>query len=135
MFLVHWSRRRILLLWLGGLALQLALRVAPARWALSNVSTTRAQWENLRARWTIAERADSISRAAQRAKGASAVGPAGDSVFAVVSMPSGRPVSPPVQRERTVGVMLFDVLYLGGIPLILCILTGLWWWRRHARLA
>ncbi len=66
-------------------------------------------------------------------EGADAVGPAGDSLFALVSTPSGRPIPAPARSNRARGPQLVDALYLGGIPLILCLLTGLWRWRRPAR--
>ena len=132
MSLSTWSPRRILLLWFGGLALQLALLVTPVWWAFSNAPRRQAEWDALSARWSIAERADSLSIAAQRASGATSVDPSGDSLFALVSMPSGRPTPAPVPTKRARGPQLFDALYLGGIPLILCLLTGLWWWRRPA---
>jgi len=132
MSLSSWRLRRVLLLWFGGLALQLALLVTPVWWAFSNAPRRRAQWETLSARWAIAERADSLSIAAQRAGGASTVGPAGDSLYAIVRMPSGRPNPAPVHSKRSLGPQLFDALYLGGIPLLLCLVTGLWWWQRPA---
>lgn len=121
-----WSRRRVVLLWVGGLALQAALIALPLWLALSNAPRARAQWASLSERMGIGERAESLSVASQRAKGAVGVTPAGDSLYAVVHMPSGRTTdsvaSPIFQLTRSV----LGFLYVFGIPITLVVLTIRW---------
>jgi hypothetical protein len=92
-----------------------------------------AQWIALRARWSVAERTDSISVAALRASGAIGVTPTGDSVYAVVHMPSGRPSRAPTTVSRPRWFLLLEATYLGGIPIALLVLTARWLGRRGAR--
>jgi hypothetical protein len=132
MSIASWSGRRMLVLWAGGLALHAALLYVPLSWALRHAPVDRSRWALMRERWSVAERADSMWMAAQRANGASGVNAAGDSVYATVSMPSGRPQANRARRGPPTWLRLFVATYLGGIPTALLALTGLWWWRRRA---
>lgn len=125
----RWSSRRVATIWVVGLAMQAALLVLPTAWALSNAPQMRAKLDALRTRWTIAERADSISIAAQRAGGAARLGPSGDSVYAVVSMPSGRPNARAEPISRPIWIRAVVAVYSWGIPASLLWLTLVW--RRH----
>ena len=128
-----WSGRRVLMLWIGGLSLQAALIIVPVWRAVRNAPQARAQWNALSERWSVAERADSISVAAQRASGASGVAPTGDSVYAVVRMPSSRPKKASIKAARPLWFPLLEATYLWGIPIALLVLTARWQWRRGAR--
>jgi hypothetical protein len=128
-----WSPRRIAALWGVGLAIQAALLLLPAAWALSRAPQTRARWDVLSTRWSIAERADSISIAAQRAGGAARLGPAGDSVYAVVHMPSGRPNPRADRAAGPIWMRAIVAIYSWGIPVSLVWLTLVWRRRRTDR--
>ena len=121
------------MLWIGGLSLQAALIVVPAWRAVRNAPQARAQWNALSERWSVAERADSLSVAAQRTSGASGVAPTGDSVYAEVRMPSGRPNKASIRTSRPLWFLLLQATYLWGIPFALVVLTARWQWRRGAR--
>ena len=121
------------MLWIGGLSLQAPLIVVPVWRAVRNAPQARAQWNALSERWSVAERADSLSVAAQRASGASGVAPTGDSVYAVVRMPSSRPKKASIMASRPPWFPILEATYLLGIPIALLVLTARWQWRRGAR--
>jgi hypothetical protein len=129
----RWSSRRIAALWGVGLAIQAALLLLPAAWALSNAPEMRARWDALSTRWSTAERADSISIAAQRADGAARLGPAGDSLYAVVHMPSGRPNPRAERAAGSIWKRAMVAIYSWGIPVSLVWLTLVWRRRRTDR--
>lgn len=125
-----WSSRRVAAIWAAGLSLQAALLLLPTAWALANAPQMRARWEALSTRWGIAERADSISIAAQRAAGAVRVGPSGDSLYAVVSMPSGRPRPGAERAPSPLWMRGIVAVYTWAIPVSLLWLTLVWRRRR-----
>ncbi len=132
--LERWSPRRMLALWIGGVGLQAVLLFGPLWWAVSNAAPQRAAIQAVHERWDIAERADSLSVASQRAAeaarhGSSAAGPVG-----VVRVPSMRQSI--VARGPTTPSWLartLSTLWLYGIPVTLLLLTAAWWRRRPAR--
>ncbi len=128
-----WSSRRVATIWVAGLSIQAALLILPAAWALSNAPGMRARWDALSTRWSIAERSDSIAIAAQRAGGATRLGPSGDSVYAVVQMPSGRPNPRAERASRSMWIRAVAAIYSWGIPLSLVWLTLVWRRRRRDR--
>jgi hypothetical protein len=126
----RWSSRRVAAIWVAGLSIQVALLILPTAWALSNAPQMRARWDALSTRWSIAERADSISIAAQRTAGPARLGPSGDSVYAVVSMPSGRPRPGAARASSPLWMRGIVAIYTWAIPVSLLWLTLVWRRRR-----
>ena len=132
--LERWSLRRMVALWIGGLGLQVALIGGPLWWAHSHAAEWRAKIQAVDERWDIAERADSLSVAAQRAtqaarQDASAAGPVG-----IVRVPSSRPAAT-VRGAATHSTLarVISALWLYAIPVALVLITAVWWRRRPAR--
>jgi hypothetical protein len=124
------------MLWAGGLALQALFLLVPlllARHLMANSGDMlRAQAEH-EARWRVGEVADSLSRAKQRedsrASGNYTVTAAGDTMYALVSVPSGRPDSAVVAAlgERTRHQARYISIFLFGfIPVSLTVVTLAW---------
>ena len=137
MALRDWSRRRLLAAWGIGLGVQVALIAAPIvllQWhAARELPRLRREIAASDERMAVAERADSLSRAAQRATAIAAgeftVTPAGDTVVALVGMPSGRPSEAhmaAVQARMARRGQIVGAVLLGGIPFLLVGLTGAW---------
>ena len=136
MALASWSPRRILALWAGGLTLQALLILAPvllARHLMANSAEMLRIGAEQDDRWHTAELADSLSvakqRADARAAGTYSVTPSGETLFALVHVPSGRPDSAVVAArsenlERTARYTM--ALLFGLIPAILLLLTLSW---------
>ena len=136
MALASWSTKRILMLWVGGLILQVLLILVPvllARHLVANrdaLLRVAAQQDD---RWRTAERADSLSLAKQRAEareaGIYSITASGDTLFPLVHEPSGRPDPAAVaalgERTRRTARYITAVL-LGAIPLVLAIVTLSW---------
>ena len=132
---VRWSPRRMVALWIGGVALQVVLFGGPQWWTIAHVAQWRAQMQAIDQRWDIAELADSLSVTAQRAtqtarpNASSAAGSVG-----IVRVPSSRPSA---NERRTAShstlarvVSAFD---LYAIPVTLVLITAVWWRRRPAQ--
>ena len=141
MALASWSTRRVLTLWAAGLALQALLILVPALLAQHLVANSA---EMLRvgaerdARWRAGDLADSLSLAKQRADaraaGSYSVTPNGDTLFALVHVPSGRPDSAVVAAlgrkiQRT--ARYTTAILFGLIPTLLVLLTLSWIIVRH----
>lgn len=132
----RWSPRRMVALWIGGLLLQVALIGGPLWWAVSHATQWRVAVQAVDERWDIAERADSLSVAAQRATETLRRGASADAPLGIVRVPSMRqsaaargPATPsPLAR-------MISALWLCGIPVSLLLLTTVWWYRRPARAA
>ena len=136
MALASWSMNRIVALWIGGLFLQGLLILTPVLLA-RHLKASRAELMRSRpdpeSRWRTSEVADFVSQARQRAEsrasGDYTVTPGGDTITAVVSMPSGRP-SPAViasfhERTRRRARYVTAVL-LGLVPSLLVLITLAW---------
>ncbi len=131
--IASWSIKRVLALWAIGLSLQAALIVLPTGWVLAKMPTLRAQWEARNSRWDIAERADSEWIAAQRAAATPIVAATGDSLYAVVSMPSGRPERSTERMVPSWRFRVFMLPYFLGIPVALLLFTMGWAKRQNER--
>lgn len=142
MKLAQWTPRRVAALWAVGIALQLVVIIAPALYVAHVVRrdvTRLVQQDTAReARLKGSEQADSVSRiqqlASARAAGQFRLGADGDTVFAVVGMPSGRPDPQRMaalrrSMRRTVDVVLG--IEFGTIPLALVGLTIAWFLARR----
>jgi hypothetical protein len=147
MALRDWSLKRLLATWglglvaeavllAGALALGSHLIVSPG------AQQARKSYEVLSTRWKLGDAADSISRAAQiasaRESGTYKVQPTGDTVFAVVGVPSGRPDRTAVSGRITFvngTAAIASALVFLGIPLSLVLVTITWLiGRKPARL-
>ena len=136
MALASWSTRRILALWACGLVLQALLVLTPvliARQLMANSASMLRVGAEQDARWRTAEVADSLSLAKQRAEaratGSYSVTPSGDTLFALVRIPSGRPdpaaiaaLNLQVRRQAR----YTTAVILGLIPTVLVLLTLSW---------
>ena len=144
MAIAAWSGRRIAILWIIGAVCEGALLGGPfllarryAQHQLPDIERKLAQMRAEQApideRWRLAEEADSISVAEQRreaiAAGQYSVTAQGDTLTAVVRVPSGRPdslaVAASLQRGRWLVPVIALVLW-GSIPVALMALTILW---------
>ena len=136
MALRSWSTRRILMVWAGGLTLQALLILAPAllaRHLMANSAERLRVAAELDARWRTGELADSLSLAKQRADaraaGTYSITSSGDTLFALVHLPSGRPhaaiVAARTQRVQR-NARYMTAIMLGLIPTILVLLTLSW---------
>ncbi len=136
MALASWSTRRILTLWAGGLVLQALLILAPvllARHLLANSAEILRVGAEQDARWRTAELADSLSLAKQRedarAAGSYSITPSGDTLFALVRIPSGRPdpVTVAASNEQVRRHARYITAFiLGLIPAMLVLITLSW---------
>lgn len=123
----------------AGIALQFVLIVAPVfftmRYFRRELPRMQRQAAAFDAHYTAAERADSVSRAGQRAteraEGTYRLRADGQTVFAVVGIPSLRPVTRGAHTfiSPVVGVVLG--VQLGAIPLALIALTIMWYLARR----
>jgi hypothetical protein len=142
MTLSRWTPRRMALLWVAGIAFQIALIAAPwvfaARYAQRELPRIRREVLANEAHMTAAERTDSISRAEQvaaaRVAGDFHLRADGETLFAVVGMPSGRPTAQAVadfraSTQRTVVAVV--AIQFGAIPLALVGLTLAWYFARR----
>lgn len=137
MELRDWSPRRLTLVWVAGIALQLAIIIIPTALTLRRA---RREWPRLHQQ-VVAQRqrvegsrlADSISRAEQmasaRATGTFHLRANGETVFAVVGMPADEADPKRVaamQRsiQRTAAVIVG--IEFGAIPFALALLTLAW---------
>ena len=132
--LKRWSPRWMVALWIGGVVLQVALIGGPLWWALSHAAQWRAEIQFVHERWDIAERADSLSVAAQRATGATRKGSSADGPVGIVRVPSMRP-SATASRDATHSMFarVLSALWLYAIPVTLVLITAVWWRRRPVR--
>jgi len=136
MALASWSTRRILTLWAGGLVLQALLILAPvllARHLLANSAEILRVGAEQDARWRTAELADSLSLAKQRADaraaGSYSITPSGDTLFALVRIPSGRPAPVTVAASNEQvrrNARYITAFILGLIPAVLVLVTLSW---------
>jgi len=144
MSLSQWTPRRIAMIWVAGIALQIVLIVAPALVAIHFARTEgpriRREVAANRLHYTVAERADSMSRAEQiaaaRSEGNFHLRADGQTVFAVVGMPSGRPTPRTLadlraSMQRTVRAII--AVQFGAIPLALMALTLSWYFARRPK--
>jgi len=141
MALASWPTKRILMMWAGGLTLQVLLILAPvllARHLMANRAEMLRVGAEVDARWRTAELADSLSLAKQRAEaratGSYSITPRGETLFALVHMPSGRPdaaVAADLRQQMQRKVRYTTVIILGFIPTVLVILTLSWIIARH----
>ncbi len=137
MTLSRWTPRRLAIIWLAGIALQVVILVVPAIVAMNLTRTMgprfRREVAAQDAHYTVAERADSISRAKQvsdaRATGNFQLRADGQTVYAVVGIPSGRPSQRSIDEIRASMQPLLGVilgLEFGAIPLALIALSLAW---------
>ena len=136
MALASWSTRRILTLWAGGLALQALVLLAPvllARRLMANSAATLRIDAEQHARWRVGDLADSLSLAKQRADaraaGSYSITPHGDTLFALVHVPSGRPdpeVVAAMTRKAERTARYATAILFGLIPTSLVLLTLSW---------
>jgi hypothetical protein len=141
MALASWSTKRILMLWAGGLVLQVMLIVAlvlVAQHLVDDSGELMRVEEEQHARWRAAELADSLSLAKQRADARVArtyrVAASGDTVFPLVHMPSARPNPITVavrSAETSRSAQYFTVLLFGLIPTVLILVTLSWFVARR----
>lgn len=139
----RWTGRQILLLWLIGIAGQVALTVLPtmALYAYMRREVPRLSHELALAdsRWQAAEHSDSLLVAAQRRNairnGAFTVTATGDTVTAVVRMPSGRPAEVNAAMPAHLPTIFFIRLAIqhGAIPVVLILITAYWIGTRGRR--
>ncbi|MEP6729072.1 MAG: hypothetical protein ABJE10_00475 [bacterium] len=119
MSLRTWSGRRILTLWVTGIAIQALLIVGSALLARQLVAGDRSRLERraaaLDARSHVGGAADSLSIATQhdqaRAAGTYSITPKGDTLFA----------------------RYFSYVFVGGIPMALIAITFAWLFARRGR--
>ncbi len=113
--------------------MQFVLMAAPTLLVPSELLKYRTRWLGMSERWTAADLADSISMAQQRDAGAVGVNATGDSLYAVVHMPSGRPIAAARTIELKRRSILPDVeaIYRRGIISVLLLTTVLWWFLRR----
>jgi hypothetical protein len=138
MSLSQWTPRRVAMIWVAGIALQIVLIVAPVvvavRYAGSEGPRISREVAANNAHFTAVERADSISRAEQVAAARSAgnfhLRADGQTVFAVVGMPSRRP-EPRRLDELRASTNAMLAVYCGAIPLALIALTLAWFFARR----
>ena len=136
MALASWCTKRILVLWAGGLLLQVMLILVPvilARHLIANSSELLRVNAEQDARWRAGDQADSLSLARQRADaraaGTYSITTRGDTLFPLVRVPSGRPDSAALaaigeqahRKARYVTMILF-----GLIPTLLALVTLTW---------
>src|SRR5437763_724907 len=99
MALSDWSFRRLALVWVAGLFVQLIMKMAPLiffSWYIRNeLPRFNREMVATDERWRVAEQADSVAAATQRKSalrsGRFSVTPRGDTIVGIVSVPSGRP--------------------------------------------
>jgi hypothetical protein len=142
MSLGTWSARRLLAIWAGGLALQAVLILVPViltrRFVERNGAQLMREAREADERWRVGDLADSLSlarqRATARASGSYTVTSQGDTLFALVHVPSGRPdsarVAAAVQRTTRTAWYL-KIAFLWAIPAVLLLLTAAWLFVRH----
>ena len=136
MALASWPTRRIVMLWAGGLTVQALLILAPvllARHLMANRAEMLRVGAEVDARWRTADLADSLSLAKQRAEaratGSYTITPRGETLFALVHMPSGRPdpaVVADLHQQMQRQARYTTVVLFGLIPIILVLLTLSW---------
>jgi hypothetical protein len=142
MLLAQWSPRRLAAVWGIGIVLQVAIVAVPMAIAIHLVRRDgpriRQQGIVREAQLKGSERADSVSRAEQiaaaRAAGTFYFRADGQTVFAVVGMPSGRPDAQRVAALRRSMRQRVNVLLgvqFGAIPLALAALTIAWFAARR----
>jgi len=124
------------MLWAGGLTLQALLILAPVLLA-RRLMANRAEILRIGAEqdtwWRTADLADSLSLAKQRADARAAgtytITPSGDTLFALVHVPSGRPDSAVVaalHQQVLRKARYTTAIILGLIPTALLLLTLSW---------
>lgn len=136
MAISRWSAKRLAVVWAAGIlgeVMLFALPVMLARGLVNDAPRLLAEHDRTDSQWSIAEREDSISIAAQRRDAIRAkqfsVSAQGDTFVAVVHVPSGRPSSARVEEDgvRTVRQVWIVVAVLyGAIPLTLLGITAVW---------
>lgn len=136
MALASWSTKRIVALWVVGLTLQALLILVPvllARHLIGNRAEMLRIAAEEDARWRTAEVADSLSLAQQRAEARAAgnysIAPSGETLFALVHIPSGRPDPSTVasfREEAQRKARYTTMAILGGIPIVLALVTLSW---------
>ena len=149
MAIADWSARRVAILWVVGGVLEAALLVGPPvlarRWAVRNLPRLERQLAQMekdqaavQSRWRLAEQADSTSVAAQRRAairaGEFSVTPQGDTLVALVRMPSGAPESARVaafSSHATRAAIGSAIVLWGAVPLVLVSLTTAWLFARR----
>ena len=137
MALSDWSFRRLALVWVAGLFVQLIMKMAPLiffSWYIRNeLPRFNREMVATDERWRVAEQADSVAAATQRKSalrsGRFSVTPGGDTIVGIVSVPSGRPdprrIAALEQRNMR-SVSIATTIQLSAIPVSLELLTGFW---------
>jgi hypothetical protein len=124
------------MLWTAGLVLQALLILAPillARHLVANSAELLRVGAERDARWRAGELTDSLALAQQRedarAARAYSIAPNGDTLFALVHVPSGRPDPAAVAalgRQAHLNARYLTTVILGLMPTILVLVTLMW---------
>lgn len=134
MALAQWSTRRMAATWLAGLALQLALYIAPM--LLTQTMMRNGTFDRVRSEGAARAERDAVTQATnahwsaeQRANVEPVRTAAGDSLFPIVSASSER-LSAERQDDRRASAVrvtsAVSLLYFGLVPLTLLSLTVAW---------
>jgi hypothetical protein len=136
MALASWSSKRIVAVWAAGLVLQALLILAPlliVRHLIGKLPEMRRVAAEQDDRFRTSELADSLSlvrqKADARAAGEYSITPSGDTLFALVHMPSNRPDSASIAAARTRvhrNARYISAIMFGLVPTILIVLTLSW---------
>ena len=140
MNLLRLSGRQLAVAWLVGAALEAVLVLGSAGLAMRfmrreapRFRQEAAAYSTTSARWRLGDAADSLSRERQRTEarinGTYQVQSSGETLFAIVGVPSGRPDSLAVRRQweatKLTATAITAVIF-GTLPLILLIITAFW---------